>query len=169
MKKTKISECISGGYILELGELDGKSLICNSAGTFTGGIDKDFLYFNKPGIATKKTSLRVNKVIADANCQDMFSDLPGTWNEKWLSQSQIIEYCRTLPLWLREAGSGTFFIIKRDEEKPIDEENPSANLALVGIDQLPQGLVARVADLDWEAIWPKEMAIWIVYPGAPIV
>ncbi|MFZ4632014.1 MAG: hypothetical protein ACOYL8_02260 [Patescibacteria group bacterium] len=148
-----IIRLISGDSTLTIKALDGSRLIYNAKDTFKSGIDGDFVNWgvNNPGVATMEAFVQVHEMIGDGKLMDIFKSLPGTWNQKWLSQNQFIDFCETLPDWLRQEGYGTFSLIKKDENKPINEDNPEDNLVVVGVRVNSDGLdvyVNRLGDAD---------------------
>lgn len=150
-----ILRLISGGQTLTLKALDGSRLICKAKKTFKSFLNADFVNWeiNKPGIATPETTIDVHAMIANGTFLDIFRSLPGTWNQKCLSQDQVIEFCESLHDWLRQGGNATFFLIKKDENKPIDENNPEDNLVVVRVRVYPGGLYVRVYRLGHDGVW----------------
>jgi hypothetical protein len=150
---------ISGGQKLILKALNGSRLICSAEKTFKSFIDNNFVNWgiNKPGIVTPKKSVQVHEMVGNGTSMDIFKSLPGSWNQKWLSQDQIIEFCETLPNWLRQEGYGTFALIKKDENKPIDENNPGDNLVVVRVYVSSDGLDVRVSRLETDLVWRGEV------------
>jgi len=90
---------ISSGQDLILKALDGRRLICESEEIFGSFISKNYISWgiNKPGLATPETPVQVHEIIGDGTFLDIFQALPGTWDQKWLSQDQVIEFCERLP------------------------------------------------------------------------
>ena len=83
---------------------------------------------DKPGVATKATWVQKYDVITKATYLDIFQALPGTWEQKWLSQHQIIKFWEPFDSLNSHYN---FCLVKRDENKKIDENNPAENLAVV--------------------------------------
>lgn len=164
--KQPILNLISGGHSLVLKALDGKRLICKSGKTFRSGIDGDFVKWGiaKPGIATPATPAQVHEMVGNGTFMDIFRSLPGTWNQKWLSQNQVIEFCETLPDWLRQNGNATFFLVKKDESKPINEDKPEDNLVVVRVRVYSVGLAVRVYQLGLDFVWNAESRHRVVSP-----
>jgi hypothetical protein len=157
-----------GGLIINA--LDGSRLIYEAKKTFKSFLDNDFVNWgiNNPGIATPKTLIQVREMIGDGKFMDIFRALPGTWNQKWVSQNQVIEFCETLPEWLRQEVYATFFLIKKDENKPIDENNPEDNLVVVSVGVLSDGLGVGVYRLGHDDVWHGEYRHRVVSPQLPI-
>ena len=164
--KNSILRLISGDHTLTLKALDGKRLIYKAKKTFPSYLDSDFVNWglNKSGIATPEMSVKVDEIVADATFMNIFSALPGTWNQKFVSQNQVIEFCETLPEWLRQEGNATFFLIKKDENKPIDENNPKDNLFVVDVRVIGDGLSVCVNRLEDDNVWGGEGRRRVVVP-----
>jgi len=161
-----ILRLISGGSTLTLKALDGSRLICKAKKTFKSFLDADFVNWgiNKPGITTPETPISVHEMIANDTFLDIFRSLPGTWNQKWLSQNQVIEFCESLPDWLRQDGNATFFLVKKDENKPIDENSPEDNLVVVYVNVHSDGLYVYVYRLEFDNVWYGEDRHRVVSP-----
>jgi len=161
-----ILRLISNGQILKLKALAGGRLIYNAAGTFKSFIDSDFVKWgiDKPGIATPETILQVHEMIGDGKLMDIFCSLPGAWNQKWVSQDQVIEFCETLPEWLRQEGYATFFLIKKDENNLIDENGPESNLVVVNVHVNSDGLDVDVRRLGRDDVLDGENRRRVVSP-----
>jgi len=162
----RILRLISGENSLTLKALKGKRLIYNSKRTFKSFIDQNFVNWNmnKKGIATPETSVQVHEMVQNGTFMDIFRTLPGTWNQKWLSQDQIIEFCETLPNWLRQEGSATFFLTKKDESKLINEDKPEDNLVVVYVYVFDDGLDVFVYRLEDDDVWCGESRHRVVSP-----
>jgi len=151
---------------LNIKALDGNRFIYNSKQTFKSYIDPSFVNWNlnKAGIATDKTKVQVHEMIGNGTFIDIFSSMPGAWSQKWLSQDQIIEFCETLPYWLRQKGLATFFLTKKDENKPIDENKPEDNLVVILVSVRSGGLSVRVRRLEDGDVWDGEYRHRVVSP-----
>ena len=164
--KVGISRLISDGHILSIKALDGKRLIYNSKKTFKSYIDSNFVNWNlnKSGVATAETPVQVQEIFQDGTFMDIFVALPGTWNQKWVSQNQIIEFCETLPDWLRQGGYATMFLVKKDENKPVDEADPQDNLVVVYVFVHSDGLNVYVHRLENDYVCYGESRHRVVSP-----
>ncbi len=170
--KRKIKPKVNEGILrllkdgLAIKALDGSRLICKAKKTFKSFIDIDFVNWgiNKHGIATPETPVQVREMIGDGKFMDIFRALPGTWNQKWVSQNQAIEFCETLPEWLRQEGYATFFLIKKDENKPIDEENPQDDLVVVYVYVFADGLDVYVDRLEDDDVFHGQYRHRVVSP-----
>lgn len=131
--QTEILRPIPGGRTFLLRALSGEHLIYQAKETFTSFISDEFVIWglNETGIATPETYVQVREMTGGETIWDMFRALPGDWNHKWVSQNQVIEFCSTLSPWLSGDRYGTFFLIKRDENKIINENDPCQNSVVV--------------------------------------
>ena len=161
-----ILRLISGGQTLALKALDGDRLICKAETTFKSFLDEDFVKggINKPGVATPETPVLVREIVSNSKFVDIFGSLPGTWNQKWVSQNQVIEFCEKLPDWLKQGGKATFFLIKKDENSAINENNPEDNLAVIRVRVLSDGLRVYVYRLGHRGVWIGEYRHRVVSP-----
>lgn len=166
METKNILSLIPGCGGLFLKALDGSRLIYKSKKTFLSLLDNDFQNWGliKKGIPTPEIPINVHEMIANSTFLDIFSSLPGPWKQKWLSQHQVIEFCETLPQWLRQDGYGTFFLIKKDENLPIDENNPIANLVVVDVCVNSNGLIVDVYRLENDRVWDGQDRRRVVSP-----
>jgi len=162
----QILRLISGGQTIRLKALDGTRLIYKARETFKGHIDSDFKNWGlaKKGVATPETLIQIHEMVGDGTFMDIFRSLPGTWNQKWLSQDQLIEFCQSFPDWLRPDGYGTFVLLKKDENKVIDENNPAENLVAASVHVHSGGLLARVRQLGRDDLWHAEYRHRAVVP-----
>jgi hypothetical protein len=145
----EILRLIPGGHTFLLNALSGEHLIYQAKETFSSFISKEFLIwsFNKTGIATPETYVQVREMTGGETVWDMFEALPGDWNHRWVSQNQVIEFCENLSPWLSAARYGTFFLIKKDENKIINENDPSQNSVVVFVNVKSDGLGVNVISL----------------------
>lgn len=162
-KKPRILRLISGDEVLVLKALDGSRLIYKATKTFKS-IDPDFVGFgiNKPGIATLPTLIQIHEIISGGTFINIFRCLPGTWNQKWVSQDQVIEFCETLSKWLGQGEKNTLFLVKKDENKPIDDNHPEDNLAVVGVCVLFDSLNVSVFHFRNNHYWHRELRYNVV-------
>lgn len=144
----------SGDYVLTIEALDGSRFICQSKKTFKSFIDEHFVGWgiNKPGVATPRTPVQVREIVGDGTFMEIFRALPGTWNQKWVSQDQVIYFCERLSCWLQKKQA-TRFLIKKDENKPIDEANPEGNSVVVSVSVDSGGLRVCVYCLEYDFVW----------------
>jgi len=147
--KNQILRLISEGHELIVPASDGNRLICDAETTFWSGIDEDFVKWgvNKPGVPTFDSLAQVYEIIGNGTFMDIFQALPGCWNHKWISQNQLIDFCENFASWLRQDGYANFFLIKRDEKRSVNEDDPEENLAVVSVFVLLDGMSIGVYDL----------------------
>jgi len=134
-KKNVILRYISSDQILKIRPLDGRQLICQATDVFKY-IPVDFIRWgiNRPDIATLETLARVYKLSVDGKSADIFQALPGTWNQKYLSQHQVIDVCRNLPESFYLKNEPLCFLIKQNGNEAVSEEYPEKNLIMVSVD-----------------------------------
>ena len=119
---------------LSIGPLDGTELIKTSNDFFRKFVwqcsDKNSL--SNVGVPTLETFIDVYQyAYSGASFEKIYNLLPGKWNQKWLSQNQVIEFCVTYKHWLGLYSESTVFVCKKDEEELVDESNPEENLSLI--------------------------------------
>lgn len=156
MKKEKIFRLYPGDQNLAIRALDGSRIISEAKKVFKVYIDEDFvdLGINKLGIATPETPLNIHEITTNVTFLHIFHSLPGTWDQKWLSQSQVIEFCESMPGYLSPNRRATFFLIKKDENKPVDENDPEDNLVVACVYPLAFArLIVLVYHLDNKSVW----------------
>lgn len=152
---SSILHLISGGHSLKLKASDGGRLICQAKDVFKGHIDPNFikLGINKLGIATPEILVDVHEIVNDGTFMDIFQALPGSWDQKWISQDKVIDFCKSFPHWLGQGISFTFFLIKKDENKTINKEKPADNLAVVRVFVYSDDLYVIVFCLEDDRRW----------------
>lgn len=96
---------------------DGKRVIADAKGVFTGGIDGDFKKWNadEPGVAKGETTAQIYEMAQDATFAKMFGSLSPDLNKLCLTQDQIITFCEKHRDQLRVDGYATFFLFKSYE------------------------------------------------------
>lgn len=161
-----ILRLISGAEVLTLKASNGSRLIYQSASTFKSNLDVGFVDWglNKEGIATPETKIQMHEIVANGNFMAIFKSLPGNWNQKWLSQNQIIDFCEQLPDWLQSNGYATFFLCKINELQKVDEKNPQKNLVVVDVRVYADGLGVYVIRLERDRVWRASTLRRVVTP-----
>jgi len=127
-------KCISEEPLV-INRLAGKKTIAKSGDIFFH-IASEFLGSNfKAGIGTAKRVIQVYETIpkTEATYMELFESIPGNWNKKWLSQSQITKVAKHFRKWLRTDGYPTHFLGKINEFQSVDEEAPHKNLVVISI------------------------------------
>jgi len=142
------------GETIDLKALDGRRSIAKARNVFKRYIDQNFVVWQLDKTrATKKAKVQVYDMLDDGNFMDVFRSLPGTWEQKCLSQNQVVEFCKITPGRLRKEGSGTLFLCKRDEGRPVDEARPDDNLVVANVYVTPRGLQVAVFKLSHGFTW----------------
>ncbi len=154
---------ISGKNEIFINGSDGSRLFWNANDIFND-IDKDFieLGLDKPGIVTPGTFVQVYEITHNRNNMSIFETLPGKWSQKWMSQHQALDFLEYQSRWL--SSKNTFFIIKKDENKPIDENNPGSNLVVAMASVSLFSLDSFVYPLNYYHVWNGEAGHRVVCP-----
>jgi len=167
----QIIRLISGGHALKLKASDGSHLICEAKDVFKSFIDPDFVDWGmiKPGVSTPEILVEVHEMVSNGTFMDIFSALPGTWGQKWLPQDKVVNFCYTFPNWLRQEGFATFFLVKKDENRPIDEKKTGDNLVVVNVNVSDDGLFVHVNRLENANVWYGGPCHRVVSPQLSLV
>ncbi|MFA5163381.1 MAG: hypothetical protein WC441_02515 [Patescibacteria group bacterium] len=161
-----ILRLISSGEVIKIKALKGRDLIYQAGKVFKSFLDSDFRNWGltKKGVATPATLVQVHEMVQSAVLLDIFKSLPGTWEQKWLSQSQLIEFCESRTNWLHQGGNATFFLIKKDENQSVDENNPGENLVVAFVFVRSGGLGVVVRRLEDDNVWDADGRRRVVVP-----
>ncbi|NCT54488.1 hypothetical protein GW758_00840 [Candidatus Falkowbacteria bacterium] len=151
--KSEITRPMSLGKVIEIPSCDGSEKICGDRTTFVSGIDGDFSKLTSLGINTGPTKIEIYEIVKDGTFYSAFSGLDRNWNRKWLSQHQVISFCKNFSTFLRLGGNCTFILIKKDEQLPVNELNPLENLAPVQIYVRGGSRQIALRELDCDIIW----------------
>lgn len=142
--ENQIVRSISDGQEIFIEALDGSRLFYSDEklGEFP---NSDFYKFDftKPGKPTPRTQVEVGEMKQKNNLKEVFGALPGNWNQKFFSQDQVIEFCRTFPHLLLQGqtnDNATMFAIKIDDDEPVNEDKPEDNLIGVFVCTSSKGL-----------------------------
>jgi len=176
--KPSILHLISGDQRLVLESLSGRRLIPEAEDVFRSDIDSYFIRWGLlgPGVATPETQIRVDEAVGESTSFKIISAVSGAWNQKWLSQNQVVDFCEKFRGWLgqsRQRGqlgqseqreTVTMFLVKKDENMPIDEEDPQSNLVLVCVTVNPNGLGVCVYQFTIDFACPAEYRYRVVSP-----
>jgi len=160
-----ILRLLHGAESLELKASDGSRLIYQSADSFSF-LDENFvkLGLTKKGIATAETKVQVREMVSNGDFITIFKSLSGSWDQKCLTQNQIIDFCEQLPEWLRQDGYATFFLCKINDKKKVDEKNPQKNLVVVYVRVNADGLHVYVNRLENDRVWSASDLRRVVAP-----
>jgi hypothetical protein len=153
----EIIRSISDGHDIWLDALDGDRLFYSgeSLGEFPNS-DYYRFDFTKPGVATPRMLIGIGEMKNRNKLKEIFGALPGNWNQKWLSQDQVIEFCHKLPNWLLQGqknDNATIFAIKINENEPVDEDKPEDNLVGVVVCTSTKGLRFYIYQLEPNFVW----------------
>jgi len=144
--------------------LSGRKMIIHNDWEANGGIIFNFRdqILENNGVATSKTSLEFNGIIGNFVFADVFSSLSGTWNQKWFSQHQIIEFCKKFPNLLEDGYA--VFLAKKDEKLPINENKPEDNLRVFMVKIYPAYLRAEMFHLEFNGVWQNTSRYCVISP-----
>jgi hypothetical protein len=108
---------ISGSKPLFVNPTDGQETLAGAADLFRY-IDSNFEHWNcnTVGPATKETAVQVHQIVRDSTFQEMFGSFGVTVDCLALTQSQIKQFAKRYPDWLKKGGNGTFFLFKTGNE-----------------------------------------------------
>ncbi|NCN22422.1 hypothetical protein GW758_02520 [Candidatus Falkowbacteria bacterium] len=129
-------------------------------------IDPEFknLAVDKPGVITPITPVRVDELMVDSCFFDIFQSLPGTWNDKKMTQDQVVEFCMILPDWLRADRHNIFFLVPINEQKTVDGKNPEENLEVLKLCVHEKGFGFTDYRLDYALFWDAKNHLLVVSP-----
>lgn len=142
--------------------LRGDRTIYDSKDVFKSWIDPDFkrLNLNKEGKATPETEVAVYEMVKNATFKELFTSLSDNLDVLCLTQDQIVDFCVKYPERLRQDGHGTFFLTKREFEKPATEDN----LFVVGAHVISDGLHVFVGHFYDISVWNAGLRFFLVIP-----
>jgi len=181
---TPILKLVSSRQELVLRPLSGRRKIADAKHAFNSRInlndgclelnsrvDIDDGFFklepNNPGIATPETRTRVHQVISNDIFLKIFMSLSGAWEQKWLSQDQVIEFCSRYPYWSRQKGCVASFLCKNNEMKPVDENHPDSDLFVIVVKVSSNGLHTMISYRGIISICPTECCHRVISPRNP--
>lgn len=158
---------LSTGENLSIGPLDGSRLVKSGKDVFKkiclSGFSKNVL--SDVGAPTPETLVDVYQhTYFGASFEKILNSLPGKWNQKFLTQNQVIEFCLIYKRWLSLYSEATVFVCKKDEREPIDENNPEENLSLVYVNYDGRNLTISITSILEFDVWNGEGLIRIVLP-----
>lgn len=163
----ELLKLISGDYHLVLNQLSGRKNFSNSKGII---YHVDSYFSDHPfrsQIATPKRTIEVYETVpgTKATFIDIFGSLPGNWNKKWLSQSQIIKVCKHFKNWLKTDAYSTFVLCNVSNYLLVDEDNPQRGLVVVSITLDREGDVdIGKFELDDPVLWDGDFLDRIIVP-----
>jgi len=151
MQRTRILRPISEGQSVIIKPTTGERLIYRATDVF-GSIDRGSFTrcgMTNPGIPTGETSVLIHEMIEDGTYMDIFRDLPGGWEESFVTQDQVIEFCRNSAGWLRTERYATMFLVPKNERRPVDVYHPENSLEVVSVMVIRTILFVTVNHLDY--------------------
>lgn len=154
-EKVLYLKLLSGAETLMLDALDGKETLATAKEVFPSGIDGDFKNWgtNKPGITTKEIAVDVHELVKDGTFAQMFGSLGTDLDKLCLTQSQIKNFCKKHPEWLRQNGYATFFLFKVEDQ-----------FFVAGVGVRSDGLHVRVCRFEGDDVWSAESSHRLVVP-----
>ncbi|MFA5109694.1 MAG: hypothetical protein WC458_04100 [Patescibacteria group bacterium] len=110
----KITKIIPDNLKLPVRELDGRLIISKATDVF-GWVDSNFrkLGLDKPSRPTKKVNALVSEIIGDGTFIRIFTDINPNLEKSVMTLSQIIEFCKNYPSWLKQRGETLFLTEKK--------------------------------------------------------
>jgi len=161
-RESNILNLLFGSEKLYLSESDGRAIIAKAEDVFKSWIYPDFekLGLNKKSKATLETEVGVYEMVKNANFKDIFTSLSDDLNLLCLTQDQIIDFCKKHRSHLRQYGYATFFLTKKDFEKPATEDNLFVVFVFVRLD----GLVVSVSPFGDAGGWSADDRRRVVVP-----
>ena len=153
-----ISDCAN----LAISACDGSETLADASDVFKSGIDSDFKNWglSKPSKPTGITPVNVHEVAKDADFKEMATCLTADWEKLCLTEHQIKVFCKELSIWLRTDGYGTFFITKKDWEKPAT----FGNLFVASVNAYSDGLYVSAGRFEDDSVWDADRQHRLVVP-----
>jgi len=118
--------------------LDGTANVQNSMKTVaypwhTGWKAKyDTLGMSKnPGLPTSEQKVAAYQINNAETMKDVFYSLPMNNEWKWLTQSQVVEFCLSNRNFIKNSKKDIVFFCKRDESKVLYERNLTEELVAI--------------------------------------
>lgn len=123
---------------LKIKFLDGSSSITKSPHIFSGYIDPELRngndFLSGISIATEANSVFF-RVINRARFLEAFAEIKTSWEEKCLTEAQIVELAQSLPKVIKDQKSALVtFLCKKNIFLPIDDQAPWKNISVITID-----------------------------------
>ncbi len=169
MKKKAFKELTNLSFSLP--PLSGDRLIYKASDVFSILVDPCFIdrEITKKGAPTPETGISLFQLVSPTTFKGAFSDLPGTWEQKVLSQHQIIEIAEKWENKLSPKESFSLFLAKKNENRHIDYEDLRENLMIVMIERLElfgieNGLAVLYLELANFDVWFAQSKIRVIVP-----
>ena len=163
-KRSDILKSLNISEKLVLPKLDGRATIFQAKNVFKSWIDFDFENWglNKESKATQETEIEVYEMVKDATFKEIFTSLSDNLDILCFTQGQIIDFCEKNCSHLRQDGCATFFLTKKDFEKPATEDN--LFVVSVGVDVGSDGLGVSVGRFGNAGVWDAGYRHRVVVP-----
>jgi len=161
-----ILQLLSKGESIIIDACDGTETLANAKNVFKSGIDSDFKNWklDNAGKITAETAMAVHKIVKDATFAQMFGSFGTDLEKLCLTQHQIKVFCKKHPNWLRTEGYATFFLFKKDDNKPATLDN----LFVAYVDVTSDGLCVDVYEFSYGNVWHAKFAHRVVVPQLAI-
>lgn len=166
----EILKLVSEEHHLVLNQLAGKKDFIKSKDVFYYVAPYFYNKYLKTEIATPKRTIGVYETIPGAQftLMEMFGSLPGPWNKKWLSESQITKVCKHFRSWLRSDGYSNYILCNPGEPSFIDEEAPHKSLVVALVTYDGNEMQVHKLDLDDPAIRRGAFKFRVIVPKVKI-
>lgn len=156
-QKTKkgILKLLTGSETLMLDALDGKETLATAKEVFLSGIDQDFekCGINNAGIATKEQVVNVYELVRDGTFAQMFGSLGTDLGKLCLTQSQVKNFCKKHPQWLRQKDYATFFLFQVEDQ-----------FFVAHVRVYSGGLGVHVYQFEYDNVWLAKFSHRMVVP-----
>jgi len=162
MKKSNLLNVLYENEKIIIPELSGNRTIYGSKEVFFSYVDKDFKNWglNKKSKSTPETEVKTYEMVKDATFKEMFISLSDDLDSLCLTQSQIIDFCEKHFSHLRQGGYATFFLTKKNFEKPATKDN----LFVADVGVYSGGLCVLVFHFDLAYVWDADYRLRVVVP-----
>ncbi|HOZ53678.1 MAG TPA: hypothetical protein PK142_03305 [bacterium] len=165
-KNSNIIRLVSGVKKLVLPESDGRAIIVEAKNVFDHLIAH--ISFEKKGLIKEgknvpETEVEVYEMTRNAIFKEIFFSFSGQFDSLCLTQNQIIDFCVKHSEHLKNEGLATFFLTKKDFERPSTEDN----LFVVSVHVYSFGLNVYVYSFDEKNIWIGSHRQRFVFPVLP--
>lgn len=155
------------GYKVKIPFLDGSESVSSAKNIFQAYIPST-LKKKPPGarLSSKKAALCVYKRGGNKSMTflRMFESLPGYWDKKWISESQLVNFFKVAPYWITEKKGLIAFICKIDESQSINSEEYWKNLQVIYVDLGSPGFPVYDCDLISRFAWNTGYDLFLVIP-----
>jgi len=116
--------------VITIPSLQGRVSIKGATDVFAN-IDNGFT--RKTSIPTAEIEACPYKLIANGSFMKIFASLSGHFDQKFLSENQIVECCKNLPELFFEEFNSAIFLARNNEDLAIDEVDPEENSVMIQV------------------------------------